>query len=138
MFRVAAIATSLLCLIAQFAAASALEQPQRLASLALDIPGLTYPRTAPPDLVASAAPGDIEMPDAVTPGAAAAAGGLPAEIPATLTLEVRLAVPRQTGAEWLNPQWANATWHAFGSDFVPTPHAVFFHTGSLSTIQATP
>lgn len=94
MFRVAA-ATSVLCLIAAFTPAAAHESSQRVASPGLDIPGLTYPRAAPPDLVAIERPAEIDLPDAVTPGAVASAGEAPG---ITLKLKVNLAEITMSGS----------------------------------------
>lgn len=133
MFRVAA-ATSVLAVFAAFAPVAAYEQPQRLASLTLDIPGLTYPRAAPPDLVAAAVPTDIDMPDAVTAGATAAAAALPA----TLTPDVGPAEQHAAIAVWLTPQWASRTWLAFDPDLAPAPLVVFSNASGEPAVGQTP
>lgn len=127
----------------------------RQASLSPDIPGVTYPRTAPPDLVAvvAAAP-EVDFPDAVANGVAAAATPPPpppAPVTTTLKLDVDLSTQRLTVIEhgevkhvWpissgrsgfatkvgtFRPQWASRMWYSRQYDLAPMPHAVFFNRG---------
>jgi lipoprotein-anchoring transpeptidase ErfK/SrfK len=136
----------------------------RQASLSPDIPGVTYPRAAPPDLVADvAAAPEVDFPDAIARGveaAAAPAPTAPAPITTTLKLTVDLATQRLTVVEhgevkhlWpissgragyatkigtFRPQWASRLWHSRQYDFAPMPHAVFFNGGiAFHATQAT-
>lgn len=164
MFRVAAIAMALAAL-ANTMASAAQASSARTAFTAYpeahrgaatpEILGVTYPLSAPPDLIAPEQRDGVELPNASGAGAAAAAAAKPAEPPAlpapTLRILVDLGAQQVMLAEhgttlhtWpissgragyatpagsFHPQWSSRMWYSRKYDMAPMPYAVFFNGG---------